>query len=77
MSRVDPEPVLTDFEELFELLEQVMELDEKGMAFYEDIKEKADSMVGWISTNNVATDNHQRAVENWKEMIEEKLERLS
>ena len=77
MARVESGPVLEDFEELFVLLERIMEEDEKGMTFYEDVKERAESMVQWITENNVATDNHQRAVDNWKDAIEEKLARLS
>ena len=77
MARIDPKPVLEDFEELLEKLDEIMEKDEGSMAFYEDIKEKAQDMVRWITENNVATDNHQRAADNWTELIEEKLDGLS
>ena len=38
MSRVDPEPVLEDFEDLLGKLDEVTELDERGTTFYEDVK---------------------------------------
>lgn len=77
MARVDPEPVLEDFEELLEKLDELMEQDPESLAFYDSIKEKAGDMIKWIEQNNVATDGHERAVRNWKELVEEKMDNLS
>lgn len=77
MARVEPEPVLEDFEELLELLERAKDEDPNSLAFYEDIEERAKDMVKWIETNNVATNNHERAVKNWKDLLEDKLDNLS
>ena len=77
MARVEPEPVLEEFEELLEMIEQVLEDDPKDAAFFEDIQTKAKSMVVWIEENNVATDNHERAVRNWRDLLEERVEKMS
>ncbi len=75
MPTIDPELVLEQLEELYELIDKAVEARPKNETFYESVRERAQDIEAWIRDNEVATLPQSKAVTNWLRCIEEQLER--